>query len=517
MSSQKITDLKCEDAKWFFRDEKNYVNFDLPPYFNFKNLLVAASASISSHNSFDQCCKKLSNQRPDYPCNHEQVNHTVLSNKDGSFGWRPLQLIHPVLYVDLVNLITKEENWALILDRFNDFKNTCVECISIPRVSTDDSSHKASQVVHWWEEMEQRSIKMALKYNYLFSTDIANCYSSIYTHSIEWALTKGGKDVVKQNRLAGVNNKGFLGAKIDQKIQNMNHGQTNGIPQGSTLMDFIAEIVLGYGDIMLTEILEKEIPKEEEFYILRYRDDYKIFVNNPVVGRQILKHLNVVLYGLNMKMNPDKTAENDDVITSSIKIEKLERISVAPTKQQYQKEALRIYQISKKYPNAGLVTKELSLFYDRIISLKYLKDTDIEVLVSIFSMLAVSSPRLINWIAAIISKLLELMNDDSKRIDVIRMIYNKFERVPNTSFIDVWLQRISAPLGLDLPYKDKLTSLALKKICCSNLWESSWLDDTIMQLLDCVSISDLPIKIENNELPAVIPRTEVELFRLNYN
>ena len=58
-------------------------------------------------------------------------------------------------------------------------------------------------------------------------------------------------------------------------------------------------------------------------------------------------------------MNTTKTIDSNDVILSSIKKEKLERISVAPTNQSLQKEVLRIYQLSKKYPNSGLLTKEL--------------------------------------------------------------------------------------------------------------------------------------------------------------
>ena len=59
-----------------------------------------------------------------------------------------------------------------------------------------------------------------------------------------------------------------FGALIDEKIRNMNYGQTNGIPQGSALMDFISEIVLGYADLELTEAL-KGIPTDE-FKILRF-------------------------------------------------------------------------------------------------------------------------------------------------------------------------------------------------------------------------------------------------------
>ena len=42
----------------------------------------------------------------------------------------------------------------------------------------------------------------------------------------------------------------------------MNYGQTNGIPEGSILTDFIAEIVLGYIDLQLSEKLTK--PEESE-------------------------------------------------------------------------------------------------------------------------------------------------------------------------------------------------------------------------------------------------------------
>jgi hypothetical protein len=59
----------------------------------------------------------------------------------------------------------------------------------------------------------------------------------------------------------------------------MRHGQTNGIPQGSVLMDFIAEMVLGYADTLITKKL-KEIKCDKDYQILRYRDDFKIGSQN---------------------------------------------------------------------------------------------------------------------------------------------------------------------------------------------------------------------------------------------
>ncbi len=521
MASRKVTDLNHDEAKWFSRDEKNYVNFDLPYYFHFDDLLTIAAGTLFGKQSITEISRKIDEGGYVKPKNLDNVNCTVLGNKDGAFTWRPFQLIHPVLYVDLVNLITNKKNWAIIIDRFKEFDQTCVECISVPRVSQDGNSHKASQVMHWWEEMEQRSIKMALQYSHVFATDISNCYPSIYTHSIEWALAKGGREQVKKDRATtpqpARQPETQLGFDIDQRIQRMNSGQTNGIPQGSTLMDFIAEIVLGYGDVLLTQALTSSLPQGEKFHILRYRDDYKIFVNNPVLGQQILRELSGVLYGLNMKMNPSKTSENDDVILSSIKDEKLERIATAPITQHFQKEALRIYQLSKKYPNSGLVVKELSLFHDRIEPLHYLKNTDIDVLISIFTMIAISSPRHMNWISTIISQLLKISNKDQvKSEDIIRLIHEKFERVPNTGFIDIWLQRIAAPLGVEVEYKDVLTEAALGKVSNSSLWNCDWLEESVVNQLNAPLISSLKERLESKTIPAVISRHEVELFRLPY-
>jgi hypothetical protein len=518
MPSKRLLDLKSVEARAALKEKESYENFELPYYFDFANLLAIASGVTYHKNLKELCKKRADSNESDSPRFYENVNYTVLSNKDGAFAWRPLELIHPILYMDLVNTITETQNWEMILRRFKSFAESCVKCISIPRISLGEDSNKASQVRYWWEEIEQRSIKMAMKYDYVFSTDITNCYGSIYTHSIEWALTDGGRNVVKQSmESTSRNGRQSLGAQIDKKIRNMNHGQTNGIPQGSILMDLIAEIVLGYSDLELTIAL-KDISRDE-FQILRYRDDYRIFVNNPVTGYRILKELSNVLYGLGMKMNMAKTSESDDVISSSIKKEKLDVISIAPAKQHLQKEALRIYQLSKKYPNAGLIKRELSSYYDTISRLKSkeYENVDFEVLISIFAMIARTSPGTINWASAIISQLLSKIVTKNERERLVRDIHKKFESIPNTGIIDIWLQRISIVPGIDINYKDPLTEAALLKIKVSKLWECSWLNADVIKVLDSMNISNLKEEIDANNIPPIVSRKEVELFKQNYN
>ena len=237
-----VLNMRAAQARAFFLKPESYCSVDLPPYFAFGRLLSAVSKVVLG--------KQLSSLSKK-PRDHEGVNYAMLSNKDGRHAWRPFQLIHPALYVSLVEKLTTQDQWKLIRRRFKVFREAdSIECLSIPLQASAAGKDKAAQILNWWQGIEQRSIELSLDYNYIFHADITDCYAAIYTHSIAWAMH--GKEVAKTNRT----NKTFVGNVIDGHIQDMRHGQTNGIPQGSVLMDFICELVLGYADLQLTHRLE---------------------------------------------------------------------------------------------------------------------------------------------------------------------------------------------------------------------------------------------------------------------
>ena len=285
-----ILEYTHSEARIFFLKEESYFNFDLPKYFIFQNIINTISGEIDGHQLSEYYRTYEDNSqtlRTEFPSNSEDVNYKILNNKDGKFAWRPLQLIHPAIYVSLVHKITEEKNWATIVARFKEFQqNPKIKCYSIPVESESDSSDKAETVTHWWHSIEQNSIQLALDYEYVLHTDITDCYGSIYTHSIAWAIH--GKTVAKQKR----RDVSLIGNNIDKHLREMSFGQTNGIPQGSVLMDFIAEMVLGYADLKLSERLKTQ--KLDNFHIIRYRDDYRIFTNNPQSAELITKHITIV-------------------------------------------------------------------------------------------------------------------------------------------------------------------------------------------------------------------------------
>lgn len=84
----------------------------------------------------------------------------------------------------------------------------------------------------------------------------------------------------------------------------MQYGQTNGIPQGSVLSDFIAEMILAYIDKELDERLEKV--GILDYRIIRYRDDYRIYSNSKEEIEKIAFLLQDVLSGFNFQLNTKK-------------------------------------------------------------------------------------------------------------------------------------------------------------------------------------------------------------------
>jgi hypothetical protein len=385
---KRILDFSYADARRFLLKEESYYNFDLPKYFVFQKLLEQISQEIQEKplsDFYGTSVNTSGKMKPTRPCDYENVNHRFLNNKDGKFAWRPLQLIHPAIYVSLVHTISKEENWNVIVSRMEEFsRNSKIRCFSIPVESDDEQSDKATTVINWWHSIEQRSIELALKYQYVIHTDISDCYGSLYTHSIAWALHT--RESAKNNR----NNKNLIGNVIDSHIQDMSFGQTNGIPQGSVLMDFIAEIVLGYTDLELSQKINDA--SIDDYEILRYRDDYKVFTNNPRDADLIVKLLTEILVDLGLKLNSQKTFASNHVVTNSIKQDKLDWIKSQKMIANLQGHLLLIHDFSSKHPNSGSLSKALDKFFTRIKKLKNNRD-DVLVLISILVDIMFKNPR----------------------------------------------------------------------------------------------------------------------------
>lgn len=504
--NKNILDLSYDEAKAFLKKGTSYCNFELPPYFQFETLLTNVSEYLNGRKINEFYKTELIEQETGEqknithkPEKFENVNYQLLGNKDGHYSWRPYQLINPALYIALVDFITEAENWDSIKNRFSEFQNQYpIDCLSIPVVSESENSDKAETIYQWWQKMEQTSLELALDFEYILHTDISDCYGSIYTHSIPWALH--GKDEAKKetrrNKLAG----NF----IDGIIRDMSYGQTNGIPQGSTLMDFIAEIVLGYAD----ELLFQKIELIDDVKILRYRDDYRIFSNNPQTLDTVAKHLSEVLSELGMKLNASKTFTSNDVISASIKPDKSYWILNKRTAWTFQKKLFLLYQTALKYPNSGTLVKELNDILRQLEKVEEFKENMVAC-VSILTEIIAKNPKVYPVASAILSKLISYETNYVERGNLLEKVFMKLDKVPNTGILDLWLQRITLDYPL-FPFDELLTKVVKSEDC--KIWELGWLNDALKKIIEETKIVDEDMV---KQMEPVIPSSEVELFKIH--
>lgn len=494
-----ILSLSNTEAHAYFLQEESYFSADFPLYFSFKPLLDLLDTKLGTTEieSYYDAIKK--------PNKTECVNHRILASKDGLYGWRPLELIHPALYVALVNKITSKDNWRYIKGRIAKIsKNKNIICTSWPVLKGKYIRSRANQINEWIDSVENKSITYSLDYEYVFRTDILDCYGSIYTHSIAWALHS------KKKAKINIGNKKLIGNYIDNMIQNMSFGQTNGIPQGSTLMDFLAEIVLTYTDFLLSKKISDIDPSQ--YKIIRYRDDYRIFVNNPQIAERIIKELSEELSEVGLKINPSKTESSNDVVISAFKKDKLQSVILQTNKyRDFIKELLEISIFSREHRNSSSLMGWLKRYYDNyLFELITASNKQRLVMVSLIVDIAFRSPKVYPTAFAILSLLVNDYPYLKKKI-IHSKILKKFKKLPNTGFMELWLQRLTVNTPIMEIFTEKLCQKVVSKDNPA-IWESSWLSVNLRKLVDHYDVVN---RETLKGLNGVIQSEEVDTFNVN--
>lgn len=358
--TENILSLDSKGAMEFFLKSDQYHGFELPEYFVFDKLLENVKEAVDS-TPYAECL--LEGTSPELL---PDVNLDILLNKDGRYAVRPIVLANPFLYYFLVREVCNEQSWTIIKGLFGKFNVPHISSCALPVVPKEkEPFHSSTAILNWWNAMEQRSIELSLEYRYMFISDITNCYGSVNPQTFDWAFSlKATKHEREEGRSIAQNIQMFLRA--------FQQGRNIGIPQGSSIFDFVAEIVLGYADLLLHEAIEKE-GITAEYEIIRYRDDYRVFCNDMDALERISYILQHVLERLNFRMNSKKTKISESIVTDSIKSDKLAYIYNTPIFNKkgvdfdsFEKHLLFILMFARKYPDSGSIKTLLSDIDKRI-------------------------------------------------------------------------------------------------------------------------------------------------------
>lgn len=152
-----------------------------------------------------------------------------------------------------------------------------------------------------------RYFELEKRYSQMWFVDVANCFDTIYTHTISWAIKN--KRYIKSN----VKYSNQFCQRIDVVMQRSNNNETNGIPIGSEFSRIFAEIIFQDIDLNIENCLKNKhgFISGDSYEIVRYVDDYVIFAKSLDIAARIYDEIEDNLSVYNLYLNEMKISKYD--------------------------------------------------------------------------------------------------------------------------------------------------------------------------------------------------------------
>jgi hypothetical protein len=197
---------------------------------------------------------------------------------------RTLGLIHPFAMANIVQTL---------MDNYSEV----IAGIQSPESAIKvDSHHDGRMLIMNYgnhDDKERDALSVDFGKNYRVHTDIANCFGSIYTHSLEWAIQ--GFEVAKAN--LGKNNNTHWSTKIDKALQLAKRKETIGIPVGPGVSSVAVDLILSKVDEQL----------RHKYSFVRYVDDYTASCSTSEQANDFILDLSKELASYRLTLNLSKT------------------------------------------------------------------------------------------------------------------------------------------------------------------------------------------------------------------
>lgn len=198
---------------------------------------------------------------------------------------RVLGLIHPLAYSKIFQVFKsqREEILRLIHD-----ENSAI---------TVQQHNDGRILIMNYEDHESRTkntLEISFAACFRAHADIANCFDSIYTHSLEWAI-QGYEEAKK--RLRDQKTPKHWSTKLDMVLRNAKRKETTGLPIGPSSSSIAVEIILA--------AVDRELARD--FRFVRYIDDYTAYCETHIQAQKFIRALSVALSKYRLTLNLKKT------------------------------------------------------------------------------------------------------------------------------------------------------------------------------------------------------------------
>ena len=137
--------------------------------------------------------------------------------------------------------------------------------------------------------------RLAQGKSYLVKADISNCFPSVYSHALDWALR--GKAAAKEWIAVRSNKRGkSWEAKLDELSRNIANRETKGLLIGPAVSNLLSEL-----------ILQRIDEKLAGYDYVRYIDDYSVYFETRREAEDFLVQLQRELAHFRLDLNTRKT------------------------------------------------------------------------------------------------------------------------------------------------------------------------------------------------------------------
>ncbi|WP_417816355.1 antiviral reverse transcriptase Drt4 [Thalassospira alkalitolerans] len=249
---------------------------------NQKSAFSEIPPSITSRQFTPEVCEALAEL--EHPSDRRGHGYDLVEYRSTRFNNVPrvLSLPHPKPQAELTKHIC--ENWDKI-SHITDNKCSLVK----PELHADGRII----VMNYEDPSTKRHRYHSSSFSKFFRvhSDISNCFNSIYTHSLPWAVI--GIAEAKKNR-----NPNEWFNKLDTVQRNTKRNETQGILIGPATSNIFVELVLHAVDKTL---------RENGYQFHRYIDDYTCFCETSEEAQMFIHHLSNELSKYRLTLNLSKT------------------------------------------------------------------------------------------------------------------------------------------------------------------------------------------------------------------
>lgn len=271
-------------TRWnYFPNQKDSAT-ELPPCFSTSRFTPEIAEELSK--------VALSDERKDYQFDLAEFKATRFNNVPRTLG-----LLHPLAYSRMFSVFKqhREEILGLMSDG-----NSAI---------TAEQHNDGRMFIMNYEDHESKTkntLDLSFAAGFRAHADVANCFGSIYTHSLEWAI-QGYEESKK--RLRDKKSQKHWSSFLDAVLRNGKRKETVGLPIGPCTSSIAVEIILAAVDRELSE----------KFRFVRYIDDYTAYCKSHLEAQEFIRALSIALsrYRLTLNLNKTKITELPEPLVDS--------------------------------------------------------------------------------------------------------------------------------------------------------------------------------------------------------